>query len=146
MRLECVTKSLRDLAGYCAPKGIVIAVENLPGDRLCNNSEELRTLVERFGPQEVGICFDIGHANMHGDPVATFRRIGDRVVALHISDNSGVADNHDLPYTGTIDWPAFMRAMEESGFEGAFMYEVAPLTNAQQDLHEITKNYARLLI
>jgi sugar phosphate isomerase/epimerase len=144
-RMERAAQSLWELVGYCAPKGIVIAVENLPGDRLCNSLEELRALVERFAPHEVGICYDSGHANLMGDPVAAFRRIQDRVVTFHISDNDGLQDDHAFPLTGTVRWPAFMEALRESGYDGIFTYETQARKSARAELEEIKRNYARLV-
>ena len=146
MRMDRVAQSLSELVEYCRPRGIVIAVENLPGERLCNNAQELRTLVEHFHPQEVGICFDTGHANLQGDPVATFQLLRDRIVTFHISDNKGLQDDHDLPYVGTLDWTAFMRALQESSYSGVFMYEVGSQKDARQDLSDIRRNFARLLL
>ena len=72
-----------------------------------------------------GICWDTGHGNLNKlDQAAAVRRMGKRLKALHVNDNKGQRDEHILPYHGTIEWEAFMKALGEVGYEGDFTYEI----------------------
>ena len=52
--------------------------------------EELARLASETDPGLVGICLDTGHVTVGGgDPVAMLRRLGDRVVHVHVKDVAG---------------------------------------------------------
>ncbi len=54
---------------------------------------------------------------------------------LHIHENDGIADLHQLPFTFTrtrentsvLDWEGVLRALKEIGFEDALSFETAPV-------------------
>jgi sugar phosphate isomerase/epimerase len=72
----------------------------------------------------VGICWDTGHANIMGvDQAGALRKIGKRLKGLHVHDNNGVTDDHALPYSGEINWTAFMQALKEINYTGDFTFE-----------------------
>jgi len=118
--------SIQGLADCADELGVRLAVENtLPttpcvGDRVL----ELVRLVEGIGADHVGYCLDTSHANIGEDVVAAVRLVGRRLFALHVSDNDGKTDLHALPFTGTINWPAFMAALHETGYAGLLTFEV----------------------
>ena len=52
----------------------------------------------------VGICLDFGHAHLDGDVVDAIETVSEHLIATHVHDNRGRADDHLLPFDGTIDW------------------------------------------
>lgn len=46
------------------------------------------------------------------------------LVTTHIHDNRRQADDHLVPFQGSIDWPAAVMAFEKIGYDGVLMYEV----------------------
>lgn len=114
-------------------RGVGIAIENMVDfgrrhRRYCGGDVyELIELVDTINDPAVGICFDTGHGNISGmDVGAAIRAIGKRLVATHINDNhaGSAADEHLLPYFGTIDWADVMAALREIGYVGDFAYEI----------------------
>jgi sugar phosphate isomerase/epimerase len=94
-------------------------------------------LVEHHG---VSICLDVGHqAYEGGDPVAFLAQHGERVREVHLHDFArvsagGRAQTRDhLPLgRGEMDYLAFLRRLEEMGFEGAVILE----NNTRADMEE----------
>ena len=110
---------------------MVIAVEN--SQEATNTAAEVRKIVDVFGDDpHVGVCYDTGHANMLASaPGKSYENIDgymnnvwwedgvvlednaletlrDKVVTCHIHDNNGYADNHGMPFDGTINWRELM--------------------------------------
>lgn len=115
--------------------GMKLAIENMLSSfhldgsvywRYCSAPEQLLELVERIDRENVGICFDIGHAHyMHGESAKELRMMQKQLLALHIHDNDRFSDQHLLPYQGTIDWESVCRALAEIHYSGDFTLEIA---------------------
>jgi sugar phosphate isomerase/epimerase len=89
-------------------------------------TQELIDLVDGFHSPRVGICWDTGHAHIQRlEQGAAIRALGPRLKVLHIHDNDSRADQHLLPYAGTIKWPAVVEALRAIGYDGDFSFEVA---------------------
>lgn len=66
-------------------------------------AERIDAMNEKYGAQVLGFCLDTGHANLVGLDMEDFiRTLGTRLKVLHIHDNDGVADLHQIPYTFTM--------------------------------------------
>ena len=86
---------------------------------------ELCELVDSFNSPRVGICWDTGHAHMQGlEQRKELRILGDRLKVLHIQDNNGQADQHLLPFMGTVNWKDVMDGLYDINYAGDFTYEV----------------------
>ena len=84
-------------------------------------------LTDSFGaPEHLAICYDFGHANLAnpGHTREDLLAIGQRLKAVHVNDNRGTADEHLMPFHGTVDWKAAMAALAEIGYTGDLTYEI----------------------
>ena len=137
--------SLEELADYCNKKSITLAVEN---DHHPYFLEHLMELLAPFGPKDIGICFDTGHAHMAGENVVEKVEIcKDRLIALHCCDNHGIGspDEHTLPYHGTIkNWGGFYGALQHIDYTGVFMYEPKYQPNPERVLAEMSESFCRM--
>ena len=92
---------------------IKIAVENTPGFK----PQKMNKLFERLEiiskitkfkdiPFYVGICFDIGHAHIRGNPVNYLKKLNPsiKIYNVHIHDNWGDEDEHLRIGKGIIDF------------------------------------------
>lgn len=113
----------RALMPYCREFGIRIGVENL-GNAL-STPESLNRVLAQLDEKWFTACFDVGHAWMLGiAPQDFIRKIkSGRLGALHIHDNDGTDDQHQLPYWGTIDWKAVICALKEVNYAGELTFE-----------------------
>lgn len=65
----------------------------------------LRRMMEKVTDPRVRICLDIGHVNYGRAPLEEwFGQLGPWIGYLHLSDNTGMYDNHIAMGTGTVDW------------------------------------------
>lgn len=133
------TRSLARLAGLAERLGLTIAVENLapvfPGPLMLSaNPMLLRTMVRRIGSPALGICLDIGHANvvaaeLHTDPLELIEPVLDATVLFHAHDNLGARhdrasepagldplrlDLHLPPGRGTVPWERLAPLLDRS--------------------------------
>lgn len=44
-------------------------------------------------------------------------------MAIHLHDNGGERQQHQLPFDGKIDWPAVMKEVAMTGYRGATSLE-----------------------
>lgn len=121
----------------CAPKieqtvrafsgsGTVLACEDLPLD-----AEEAKW----FGSDHADTLIDVGHMNLRlskaGDtsPEAfekAFASLPFPVRELHLHNNDGVKDLHDLLLNGTICWPQIVKILKKRAYNGIFTIESVP--------------------
>lgn len=124
--------------------GCGIAIENMadnflktflrPSTVYCSRHVELVDLVDSFHADNVGICWDFGHAHLMGlDQREALRYMGKRLKATHVADNSGYNDDHIMPFQGTIDWRNILPVLSEIGYEGDLTYEIHCSTSRQPD-------------
>jgi sugar phosphate isomerase/epimerase len=122
------TRSLAVLAGRAERLGVIIALENLAPvypspDALSFTPMILRTMAKRISSPAVGLCLDLGHANIvaglrRTDPLELIEPVLDRTVIFHLHDNLGARrgdsdspeldplrlDLHLPPGRGTVPW------------------------------------------
>jgi sugar phosphate isomerase/epimerase len=60
---------------------------------------------------QIGVCLDLGHANMTVGVPEAIATLGARIIQVHAHDNHGLKDEHLFPGDGTIDWPAATAAL-----------------------------------
>ena len=121
-RLACAKKSLARLAEYAKGFQGIICVEDLPRACIGRNSEEMLALLSAH--EDLRICFDTNHLLSIEEPHEFIRKIGNRIVTLHVSDYDRLDERHWLPGEGDIDWQKLYQALCEIGYNGVWMYEL----------------------
>lgn len=74
------------------------------------------------------LCMDTGHSNMAvkaGQPSVgdAIRILGKNITILHIHDNDGINDRHQIPKVGNINWEDVLSALDEIGYTGTYNLE-----------------------
>lgn len=108
--------------------GVKLAFENMRSPleadgfhRNFSTADELIPLCDHFGQ---GICWDFGHAHTTGLVQSEeLRKLGSRLICLHVNDNHAGGDEHLLPFFGSIDWTDAMKGLGEINFAHCFNYE-----------------------
>ena len=105
--------------------GTGIALENLFGNMIYGGIETLVRLCDSFDAENVGICWDTGHANqLEIDQDAAIRLSGDRIKCTHIHNNfKKRGDYHLPPDAGDIDWREVLGAFKAIGYNGPLTLE-----------------------
>lgn len=100
--MEYALTALEHLGAFARPLGVKVLVENLVNEPTL--PERLITVLDLGHLDSVGICLDLGHANLTVGIAEAVSVLGKRIVSLHVHDNHGVRDEHLWPGDGTIDW------------------------------------------
>lgn len=118
--IAAAKKSLRTLDRVMSEYGIRLALENMPNlpFMLGRTSDELSALVEGT---ELGVCFDLGHANTVGDIDSFVDSLGSRFINVHVHDNRGKTDEHLTIGEGTVDFEAVLKKM--GAYRGNYVIE-----------------------
>jgi len=141
-------ESLEALAERAGRAQVRLAVENMiprPVERPATAVAELLGLIDALG-DHVGLCLDTGHNHATGASVADEAlRAADKLFNVHIQDNHGVPnqDEHLLPGRGTIDWEAFLGALDRMGFDDPRIIEIAP-TGGPESIDATMRDLAAL--
>jgi len=133
------TRSLAALASRAEQLGVIIALENLAPvypspEALSFTPSILRTMAKRISSPAVGLCLDIGHANIvarlrHTDPLELIEPALDRAVLFHLHDNLGARrddsgspeldplrlDLHLPPGRGNVPWERLAPLLARKG-------------------------------
>jgi sugar phosphate isomerase/epimerase len=141
------------LAPMARDMGITVCIENLyngvgghmmegPCCDVRKAAERIDRMNDKYGAEVLGFCFDTGHANLVGLDFEDFiTTLGSRLKVLHIHDNDGISDLHQIPFTFTktrentssTDWEGFIRGLKAVGFDGVLSFETAPVLTAFPD-------------
>ncbi len=113
-------KSLKEIV-LQAPDQMNLAVENLPDER---GSWVCSRLLDRFGPDEIGWCYDSSHENISGRPFHLLEKYIDRLTVTHLSDNHGQNDDHLVPGEGEIDWPEMSEIISKNDKMQKLLFEI----------------------
>lgn len=142
------------LAPLARELGITICIENIYtglGNHIVEGpccdarkaADRIDILNEKYGAEVLGFCFDTGHANLVGIDFEDFIvTLGDRLKVLHIHDNDGLGDLHQIPFTFTrsrenvasTDWKGFVKGLKRIRFNNVLSFETAPVLTAFPDV------------
>ena len=152
---EQTAKFIEYLAPMAKEMNITVCIENLYdgiADHLIEGpccdakkcAERIDKINDKFGAEVLGFCFDTGHANLVGIDMEKFiTTLGSRLKVLHIHDNDGRRDLHQVPFVFTktrenksaTDWDGFLRGLRRVNYDGVFNFETSPvLTSFPQEL------------
>ena len=94
-KFEAAMTSVEHLRAFAKPLGVRILLENIPNELA--TPERLVEFIAAAHFEDVGVCFDVGHANMMGGVAAAFAILKDHIRSTHIHDNGGDKDAHLWP-------------------------------------------------
>lgn len=101
-KFEAAMTSVEHLRAFAKPLGVRILVENIPNE--LSTPERLVEFIRAAHFDDVGVCFDFGHAHMMSDVPQAWETVKDYVRSTHVHDNAKDRDSHLWPGGGSIDW------------------------------------------
>ena len=133
---SCICRQLDILLPYAEKMQVVIAVENLflPS----STGDFLNTVIKEYDSAYLGYCYDSGHALLLEDhpgknfaDIPEWIRIGweddtvtaqgcqlelmlENIITCHLHDNNGLADQHNLPGEGIINWQDVVGKLQQA--------------------------------
>jgi sugar phosphate isomerase/epimerase len=123
---EPLRRSLAELERPARTLGVRIAIEN-------GSFEALGQVLAGHGPDYVGLCYDAGHGNLAAGGLDRLDALKDRLISVHLHDNDGSADQHNLPFSGTVDWARLARIMAASAYSKCVSLEVSMHSSGIRD-------------
>lgn len=110
-------RSLDELQPRSRQTGVRIALEN-------GQTGILDRLLADYPADFLGLCYDSGHGNLgDGQGLDWLDRHQDRLLAIHLHDNHGQADEHDIIFSGTVDWPRLAGILAASSYGKCLNHE-----------------------
>ena len=153
-RFEKRLEQLRELQKFVKGTDLYLCLENLGSVPETHTAQRLLAIMEAAGGENLGICLDTGHlhlVNGRGEAVQSQREFiltaGKHLRALHITENNGKNDVHQMPYSARygIDWPQVVAALREIGYDGLFNFEVPGERKAPAPIKEAKLHFLRQL-
>jgi sugar phosphate isomerase/epimerase len=105
--LENSLTAIEHLKAFAHPLGVRILIENLQNE--ITTPEHILEILRVGHFDRVGVCLDIGHANLARPEKniginEAFELLKPRIAQLHLHDNQGAKDDHLWPGAASIDW------------------------------------------
>ncbi len=136
---------LRELAAYAAPRNVTVVLEQLntredshpmkghPGYQ-GDDIDYCAEIVRRVNSAHAKLLFDVYHvAIMNGDVIRRLRQYARWIGHIHVA---GVPGRGELDGGQEINYPAVMRTLIETGYEGYVGQEFIPTRDPDQGLAE----------
>ncbi|MGD9675713.1 MAG: sugar phosphate isomerase/epimerase family protein [Candidatus Bipolaricaulia bacterium] len=144
---DILQENLQELAAYGQRAGVVVAVENLQGERgilssVCypRTTDDLVRLVERV-PHARG-TLDIGHTLQNDEPpLAALRRALPILANIHLHDMSSDGQAHRALGEGVLDLDAVVDVLVAGQYSGYVTVEVSDRSESKE---RILESYRRL--
>ena len=162
---KCAIDSLEVLLPIAESYGITICIENIWFPT--NTPERLLDMLQHFNSNNLGFCFDSGHANIMAHPTENpesravigwgnlnipvqwsfdeLEKMLPHIVNCHLHDNYGITDRHQTPGHGDINWSDLLETLARAPRLQCIQNEVVyPLYEQKSSIREICEKYNEL--
>ncbi len=126
---EAFIRVTEQLAGFCAGAGVKLAIENVSWCALASVRDVMAfaARIPEIGPPgSAGFAFDpFQAAEASANPFMILAAMEGSIVDVHLSDHRAgdPSVRHLPPGDGELPWPALIRAIAASGYDGPMMIE-----------------------
>lgn len=130
--------SVHTLLRIAKKHGVEIAIENVPEPHpfLMKSVQDFSHFYNELD-EDIGLVFDIGHANINRQIQDFITRFSDKIVHVHASDNDGAGDRHLGIGYGTVDWNSVAKALAKVKYNGLIILE--SVEHVEESLRKLQK-------
>ena len=126
--LERVKDSLRQISDYAAKKNVQIGLEGRRGYEEIPTERELPVLLDELNSAQLGYWHDMGHIQIKENlgflnHEEWLRAIGPRTIGCHLQDCVWPAQDHQPPFTGSVDFEKLVPLLPPNCL---FVWEMSP--------------------
>jgi sugar phosphate isomerase/epimerase len=121
-KFEAAMTSIEHLRAFAKPLGVQILLENIPNE--LSTPEKLVEFIHTSHFDDVGVCFDFGHAHLMTSVPDAFATLRSHVRSTHVHDNDKDRDSHLWPGKGSIDWKEAMELLRSAPHTPPLLLEV----------------------
>lgn len=128
-------EGLQKLCDFAAEFDVTIGVENMVNMDFIfgKHAEEMLGMIESVNRDNLGMTFDVGHANTNGEVPVFLDKCIDKMVHVHLHDNMGKRDEHLPAGEGTVDWTAVIERL--SGLDARFVLEARTIDAGEKSIN-----------
>ncbi len=129
---NCVS-GLKQIAGYAEEKQVTVCMELLNSKRdhhdyMCDHTAWGAAMCKQVGSERVKLLYDIYHMQIQeGDVIGTIRQFKDCIGHYH---TAGVPGRNEIDDSQELNYPAIMKAIVATGFQGYVAHEFVPKRDA----------------
>jgi sugar phosphate isomerase/epimerase len=121
-KFENALSGIEHLRAFARPLGVSLLLENIPND--LSTPEKLVELMKLLRYEDLGVCFDVGHAHLMSSVHQAFGLLEGRIRSTHIHDNMRDKDAHLWPGEGNIDWEQTIQSLRGATKAPALLLEI----------------------
>ena len=121
-KFEAAMTSIEHLRAFAKPLGVRVLIENIPND--LSTPERLVEFIHTMHFDDIGVCFDTGHAHMMTDVPQSFETLKAYIHSTHVHDNAKDKDSHLWPGDGTIDWKQTLDLLSDAPNKPPLLLEI----------------------
>ncbi len=121
-RFDAAMTSVEHLKAFAKPLGVTVVLENIPNE--LSTPERLVEFINITHFEDVGFCFDIGHANMMGNVDEAFELMKKHIRTTHLHDNNKDRDAHLWPGDGNINWSQAVQLLQSAPHVPPMLLEI----------------------
>jgi len=121
-KFEDAMTSIEHLRAFAKPLGVRILLENTPNE--LSTPDKLVEMIQAAHFDDVGVCFDFGHAHLAGSVSEAFEILRAHIRSTHVHDNHKDKDTHLWPGNGSIDWKQTMELLRTAPLKPPLLLEI----------------------
>ena len=140
-KLDAAMSSLDHLHAFAKPLGVQLLVENITNE--LSTPETLLDLLHAGRFDDIGVCFDVGHAHIMSSVPQAFEVLKDRIRSTHVHDNNQERDSHLWPGDGTIDWTETLSLLRSAPHVPPVLLEIEGV-EGENISHRMATAFAKL--
>src|ERR1700747_2516556 len=121
-KFEAAMTSVEHLRAFAKPLGVRILLENIPNE--LSTPHKLVEFITTAHFDDVGICFDFGHAHIMSSVAEAFEIVKPHVRSTHVHDNAKDRDSHLWPGSGSLNWKEAMELLRSATHTPPLLLEI----------------------
>lgn len=136
-------EGIKQVVGFAEEKNVTLCMELLNSkvnhkDYMCDRTPWGVELVKKVGSPRFKLLYDIYHMQiMEGDVIRTIQENKDYIAHYHTGGNPG---RHEIDETQELNYPAIVKAILDTGYDGYLGQEYIPL-HSEQAVASLAQGY-----
>ena len=127
-------ESISEIVRFGSDFDLKLCLENMPNfpGAFCCEIDDVRSILD--ANPELGLTLDIAHAHTCGDEIEFIKNFKDKMLHVHLHDNSRDNDSHSAVGEGDIDFRGVMSHLKD--FTGCGIIEAKSEAGASQSMQK----------
>lgn len=131
-------KTAQSLSNFANDHGVEATIENVPEPFpfLMKSVEDFQKFYSEAN-ENIGLVFDVGHANINQQIESFLTTFADKIVHIHAHDNTGKSDEHLGIGHGNINWKKTAALIKNISYKGTVVVE--SVENVEQSISSLKR-------